>query len=191
MTAAPTSNLDQAAAQAQVSVWTTREKIGRALWILARGSLFRFSWHNFYGFRNWLLRLFGAKVGQHVHIRPTTRIEIPWLLTIGDYSSLGDYSIIYDLGPIVIGRRCTVSQYAHICAGTHDYTRPDMPLLRPTITLGDDVWIAASAFVGPGVKVSDGALLGACAAAFKDLDSWTIYAGNPAKPIKPRPRFSE
>jgi putative colanic acid biosynthesis acetyltransferase WcaF len=184
------ATLDDAAAQSQVSPWTFREKVGRALWMIVRGSLFRFSWHNWYGFRNFLLRCFGASIGRNVHIRPTTRIEIPWLLTIGDFSSLGDYTVVYDLGPITIGRRCTVSQYAQLCAGTHDYTRPDMPLIRPTITLGDDVWIAASAFVGPGLNVGEGAILGACGAAFKDLEPWTIYGGNPAKSIRPRPPFA-
>ena len=187
---APADDLDRAAERSQVSPWTFREKVGRALWIVVRGSLFRFSWHNWYGFRNFLLRCFGAKVGVSVHIRPTTRIEIPWLLTIGDYSSLGDYAVVYDLGPITIGRRATVSQYAQLCAGTHDYTRPDMPLIRPTITIGDNAWIAGCSFVGPGVKVGDGALLGACAAAFRDLEPWTIYTGNPARPMKARPRFS-
>lgn len=174
-------------AGAQVSPWTTREKIGRALWIIARGSLFRFSWHNCYGFRRWLLRLFGAKIGRSVVIRPTARIEVPWNLRIDDQSSIGDYARVYNLGMVTIGKRCTISQYAHLCAGTHDYTKWTTPLLRPPITIGDDVWIAAEGFVGPGVTVADGAILGARGAAFRDLERWTIYTGVPAKPSRPRP----
>ncbi len=180
-------DFDAGAERAQQSPWTLKEKIGRALWMIARAALFRTSWHNWYGWRNLLLRTFGARVGAHVHIRPTARIEIPWLLSIGDYSSIGDYAIVYDLGPITIGRRCTISQYAHLCAGSHDYKRADLPLLRPPITILDDAWIAAQAFVGPRVTVGRGAVLGACGVALRDLDPMTIYSGNPAQPVKPRP----
>jgi putative colanic acid biosynthesis acetyltransferase WcaF len=187
-TTATSSTPEQLYAGAQVSPWTTREKIGRALWIIVRGSLFRFSWHNMYGFRRLLLRLFGAKVGRSVVIRPTARIEIPWNLDIDDQSSIGDYARVYNLGTVRIGRRCTVSQYAHLCAGTHDHTRWTTPLLRPPITIGDDVWIAADAFVGPGVTIADGAILGARAGAFRDVPAWTINAGLPARVLRPRPR---
>ncbi len=183
-------NAEKLYARAQVSPWTTREKIGRALWILARVPLFRLSWHNAYGWRRLVLRCFGARVGRRVVIRPTARIEIPWNLEIGDQSSIGDYARIYNLGMIRIGRRCTISQYAHLCAGTHDFTRWDTPLLRPPITIGDDVWIAAEAFVGPGVRIGDRAILGACAVAVRDLDPWTIYAGNPARRLRARPPMS-
>ena len=108
-----------------------------------------------------------------------------------DFASLGDRSIVYNLGPITIGRRTTISQGAHLCAGTHDYTTRTMPLIRPTITIGDDVWIAADAFVGPGITVGDGVILGARGAAFKDLAPWTIFGGNPAKPIAERPPFKD
>lgn len=178
-------------AAARVSAWSFREKAVRAVWMVVRAALFRTSWHNWYAYRRWLLRLFGAKLGRRVNIRPSVHIEIPWLLEMDDYATVGDHAIIYNLGRIRIGRRVTVSQYAHLCAGSHDFTRPDFPLLRPPITVEDDAWIAADAFVGPGVTVGEGAILGARASAFKDLEPWTIYAGNPAKPIRPRPPFRE
>lgn len=183
------ADLDAAAA-ARVSPWTFREKALRAVWMVVRAAFFRTSWHNWYAYRRWLLRLFGARIGRRVNIRPSVHIEIPWLLEMHDYSTLGDHAIIYNLGPIRIGKRVTVSQYAHLCAGTHDFTRPDFPLLRPPIVVGDDAWIAADAFVGPGVTVGEGALLGARASAFKDLEPWTIYAGNPARKIRERPRYA-
>lgn len=155
--------------------------------MIVRGSLFRWSWHNWYGWRRMLLRAFGARLGRQVVIRPTARIEVPWLLSVGDYSSIGDFAIIYNLGPTSIGRRVSISQWAHLCAGTHDYTRWNMPLLRPPITIGDDVWIAAEGFVGPGVTVGNGAILGARGAAFRDLEPWTIYAGSPARAVRERP----
>lgn len=185
------TNADDAFAAAQISPWTLREKIGRALWMVAQATLFACSWHNWYGYRRWLLRQFGAKVGRHVVIRPSVKVAVPWNLNIGDYSSLGDGAIVYNLGPIEIGRRVTVSQYAHLCAGSHDFTQRSMPLLRPSIHIGDDAWIATDAFVGPGVRVGAGTILGARSSAFKDLEPWSIYGGNPAKKIRERPPFRD
>lgn len=170
----------------ELSPWTTKEKIGRALWMLAGKPMFRISFHNWYGVRRALLRLFGAAVGKGVRLRPSVNIEIPWNLTLGDRCVIGDHAILYSLGAITIGPRAVVSQYAHLCAGTHDFTKPSFPLLRPPIEIGHDAWIAADAYVGPGVTVGPLAILGARASAFKDLDPNTIYVGNPAQPVRKR-----
>ncbi len=173
------------------SPWTTRQKLGRLAWSIVQASLFRFSPHNAYGWRNLLLRAFGARIGAHVKIRPTVRIEVPWHLDIGDHSAIGDFAILYSLGTITIGRYVTISQYAHLCAGTHEIATRQMRLLRPPIRLGDDVWIATDAFVGPGVSIGDRTVLGARASAFSDLPGDVIAVGNPAKVLKPRPPLSE
>ncbi len=133
-----------------------------------------------------MLNLFGADVDNACIIRRTVRVECPWNLTMGRNSCLGDGVIAYCLGTITIGNRVSVSQHAHLCAGTHDYTKSNLPLLRPPIVIHDDVWIAADAFVGPNVIVGEGAILGARAVATKMLDAWTIYAGNPAASVKSR-----
>jgi putative colanic acid biosynthesis acetyltransferase WcaF len=99
---------------------------------------------------------------------------------MGRNSCLGDGVIVYSLGKILIGDRVSISQYAHLCAGTHDYNDKDMPLLRLPITIENDVWLAAGSFVGPNVTVGEGAILGARSVAMRDLDPWTIYNGNPA-----------
>ena len=132
------------------------------------------------------MRLFGAKLGPAVKIRKTVHVEIPWNLTVGEHSAVGDHAILYCLGPVMIGRYVTISQYAHLCAGTHDTHNRAMTLLRPPITIGDDAWIAADAFVGPGVTVGARTVLGARSSAFKDLPPDVIAVGNPAKAIKPR-----
>lgn len=173
-----------------VSPYTMRQKIARVLWSYFGQVIFRFTFHNSYRPRIALLRLFGAKIAKgrgRVRIRPSVVIEQPWNLTIGENTTIGDHAILYCLGPVTIGRDVSISQYAHLCAGTHDYTRPDFPLLRPPIVIEDHAWIGADAFVAPGVTVHEGAILGACATAFKDLEPWTIYGGNPAKPLKKRP----
>lgn len=172
-----------------VSPYTTREKIGRVLWNYLGQPLFHFTFHNWYGLRNGLLRMFGATIGNPVRIRPSVIIEQPWNLTIGDNSSIGDRAIVYCLGKVTIGEHVSVSQGAHLCAGTHDYRKPDMPLIRPPITIERYAWIAADGFVGPAVTVREGAVLGARAVAMKDLEPWSIYSGNPAVKVKARQPF--
>lgn len=169
-----------------ISPWTRGEKVRRLLWAIVAATLFRGSFHNFYGFRAALLRMFGAKLGRNVRIRRTVIIEVPWNLDIGDDVSIGDAAILYSLGPITIGARSFLSQYAHLCAGTHDPMDKNYPLLRPPITIGTDCWIAADAFVGPGVTIGDRTVVGARASVFSDLPSDVIAVGNPAKPSKPR-----
>jgi putative colanic acid biosynthesis acetyltransferase WcaF len=169
-----------------VSPWTRRQQIGRLLWAIAYRTLFRCTFHNWYGLRAGILKLFGAKIGKNVRFRRTSHIEIPWHLEIGDDVSIGEEAILYSLGPIKIGARSFLSQYAHLCAGTHDHTSRDYPLVREPITIGEDCWIAADAFVGPGVSIGDRTVVGARSSVFKDLPPDVIAVGNPAKPIKPR-----
>jgi len=145
----------------EASPWTTKQKIVRALWMLVGKPMFRISFHNWYALRRSLLRLFGAAVGKGVRLRPSANIEIPWNVTLGDGCVVGDHAILYSLGVITIGPRAVVSQYAHLCAGTHDFTKPSFPLLRPPIEIGHDAWIAADAYVAPGVTVGPLAILGA------------------------------
>lgn len=168
------------------SPWTFREKAGRALWMLFGSVAFRLTFHNWYAPRRAILRLFGAKVARGVRIRPTARFEVPWNVDLREGVVIGDAAIIYSLGTITIGERSIISQYAHLCAGTHDHTDPSFPLIRDPITIGREVWIGADAFVGPNVRVGDRAVLGARSSAYKDLEPDTVYVGNPAKPIRKR-----
>jgi len=170
----------------QSSPWNPMENFKRALWMIVRGSLFRLSFHNWYGWRRLLLELFGARLGKGVRIRPTALIEIPWNLELGDNVIIGDYAILYSLGKITIGRAATVSQYAHLCAGTHDYTTRRFPLLKPPIVIGEEVWIAADAFVGPGVTIGDRAVVGARATVVDDVPPDQVIVGPGARIVKRR-----
>lgn len=174
-----------------ISPWSLKDNVMRVLWMIVQLCLFRPSFHNWYGWRRFLLRTFGAKIGRHVRIRPTVKVEIPWNLEIGDHSIVGDYAILYSLGKITLGQRVIISQYAHICAGTHDYRYKSFPLIRPPIVIGDEAWIAADAFVGPNVTIGRRAVLGARASAFRDIAPDMVAAGNPAREIKPRERFDD
>lgn len=162
--------------------WSRRENAGRITWALAT-PFFALSPRPAWAWRNWLLRCFGARVGRQVHIFPSVRITIPWNLTIGDQSAVGDRAILYALGPISLGARATVSQGVHLCAGTHDWRRPDRPLVKASISIGDDAWIAADAFVGPHVSVGARAIVGARAVVTKSIPEDVIVVGNPASPI--------
>jgi len=157
----------------------------RVLWGCVQ-PLFRFSPRPCFGWRRFLLRCFGAKIGQHVHIYRTVSIIIPWNLEVGDYAAIGDHAFIYNLGQITVGARATISHRAHLCAGTHDYTKADFPLLRPPISIGEQAWICADAFIGPSVTVGEGAIVAARAVVIKNVEPWTIVAGNSAKFIKRR-----
>ena len=110
----------------------------------------------------------------------------PWHLEAGDESAIGEHVFIYNLGRVTLGARVTISHRAHLCAGTHDHTKPDFPLLRPPIVIGSDAWICADAFVGPGVTVGEGAIVGARAVAMKDVKPRSIVVGNPARESKKR-----
>jgi acetyltransferase-like isoleucine patch superfamily enzyme/glycosyltransferase involved in cell wall biosynthesis len=168
------------------SEWRFSEKVKRAIWMIVRATLFRWSFHNWYIWRSAILRFFGAKIGRGVRVRPTVSIEIPWHVEIGDGSVVGDHAILYSLGNISIGRHVVISQYAHLCAGSHDYTSRKFPLLRPPILVGDEAWIAADAFVGPGVTVGARAVVGARSSVFEDVPADQVVGGSPARVIKPR-----
>jgi len=172
--------------QPEASPWTLREKIGRAIWMLVGKPIFRLSFHNWYWFRACLLRFFGATVGRDVAIRPTVNIEVPWMVEIKDGATIGDHAILYSLGKITVGERAIISQYGHLCAGTHDYTDHTFKLIRPPVTIGDDCWIGADAFIGPGVTVGNLSVVGARSSVYKDVEARQVFVGNPAKPIKER-----
>ena len=163
----------------------TRELLLRVLWMPDQ-CVFRWSPRPCFGFRRMLLRWFGAKVGSHVNIYPSAVIYYPWNLEIGNWSSIGEWALIYNLGRVSIGARATISLRAHVCAGTHGYRAPDMPLLKPPIVIADQAWICADAFVGPGVTVGTGAVVGARAVVVKAVEPWTVVAGNPARVISVR-----
>lgn len=163
--------------------WTAREQVGRVLWAVA-WPFFRFSPRPFWVFRRALLRLFGAKVAAGAHVYPTVLIAIPWNITLGRDCAVGDRVILYSLGPIRIGDRATVSQGAHLCAGTHDLKDTARFLLKPPITVGADAWVCADAFIGPGVRIGKYAIVGARAVVMRDVRPSLIVVGNPAREVR-------
>ncbi len=168
-----------------VRPYSRGEYVGRILWTLAT-PLFRLSPRPFFAWRAALLRLFGARVGRHVHVYPSARIYLPWNLEIGDEASIGEWALVYNLGRVTIGAQATVSHGAHLCAGTHDYSDPALPLQRVPIVVGSAAWVCSDAFVGPGVRIGPGAVVAARAVVVKDVDAWQVVGGNPARVLKVR-----
>ena len=162
-------------------------KILRMMWNTCYWILFRpFNLNMFRGWRALILKMFGAKVGYKANIYASVKIWAPWNLSIGDYSSLGPEVDCYNQGKISIGKNSVISQKSYLCASTHDFTISKFPLIVKYIEIKDQVWIAADAFVAPGVTIGEGAVIGARSAVVKNVDDWTVVGGNPARYIKDR-----
>ncbi|WP_314917290.1 putative colanic acid biosynthesis acetyltransferase [Pseudomonas helleri] len=156
------------------------------LWWLTQACLFSTSPQFMYSWRNFLLRLFGAKIGEKVIIRPSARITYPWKLTIGDNSWVGDHVDLYTLGEINIGKNSVISQRSYLCTGSHDFTEASFPIYAKPIIIHDGVWLATDVFVAPGVTIHKNSVIGARSSVFTNLPEGFVYIGTPAKPIKPR-----
>ncbi len=136
--------------------------------------------------RKLLLRMFGARIGRGVVIKPSVRVKFPWRLTIGDHSWIGEDVWIDNLAATRIGSNVCISQGAYLCTGSHDWSSGRFGLIAEPIAIEDGAWIAARATVGPGVVVGEGAVLCLGGTATKDLESWGIFAGVPATFVKRR-----
>jgi putative colanic acid biosynthesis acetyltransferase WcaF len=157
------------------------------LWWLVDALLFRPSPQVLFGWRRWLLRLFGAEIGTGVLIRPSVRIIYPWKVAIGDHAWVGDHAILYSLADIRIGAHSVVSQLSHLCTGSHAIESASFAITASPITIGSQCWIASDVFVAPGVTIGDGAVVGARSAVFHDLPPAMICTGTPARPVRSRP----
>lgn len=162
-------------------------KLHRFLWNICCVLFFRiFKGPLFCKWRNFVLRIFGAKIGKGSKVSATADIWAPWNLEIGDYTAIGPSTKIYNPALIRLGDKVTISQYAYLCTASHDITNKLHPLITSPIVVDSFAWVAADAFVGMGVTIGEGAVVGARAAVFKDVDPWTVVGGNPAKFIKKR-----
>jgi len=162
------------------------DKVRRVLWLCVEASLYRCSPTPLHAWRRFLLRLFGASIGPGAHPYPGARIWAPWNLSMEADSCLGPRVICYSVSKITLGAGSVVSQGAHLCAASHDFRDAGFPLTGGAIHIGPGAWIAADAFVGPGVNIGQGAVLGARAVAMKDVAPQAIVVGNPARHVGER-----
>lgn len=160
----------------------------RLLWNVVHLLLYRTSPTPFHAWRSVLLRCFGAKVGPGCHFYPGSKVWAPWNLVSADNVTAGNGAELYNPAPMHFGSHVIVSQGAYLCGATHDYNRPEFPLLAYEMHFGAYSWICAKAAVGPGVQVAEGAVLGMAAVTTRSLEPWTVYGGNPAVALKERVR---
>lgn len=132
-----------------------------------------------------LLRLFGARIARACFIG-SARIWIPWNLEMNESAAVANGAELYNLAPISIGPYSVISQGSYLCTATHDYTKPNFPLYSRPITVHGRAWVAARAFLAPGVTIGEGAVVGACSVVTKNVRPWTVCAGNPCREIKTR-----
>ena len=163
-----------------------KSKFTVQLWWFVYAILFRQSPQVMYGWRRFLLRSFGAKVGKKVILRPTAQITYPWKVSIGDFSWIGDDVVLYSLGDISIGSNTVISQRCYICTGSHDYSSGNFDIYAQKITIGSECWLATDVYVAPSVNIGNGTVVGARSSVFKDLPSNKVCIGSPAKPSKER-----
>lgn len=156
------------------------------IWWIVQAIFFKNSPQFMYGFRRFLLRLFGAKIGKKVIIRPTVATSYPWKVSIGDYSWIGDDVVLYSLGDIEIGKNVVISQKSYICAASHDYLQSEFPIFASVVRIQDECWLATDVFVAPGVTIHKGTVIGSRSSVYKDLPSNKVCMGSPAEIIKDR-----
>ncbi|MCC3418793.1 MAG: colanic acid biosynthesis acetyltransferase WcaF [Microcoleus sp. PH2017_01_SCD_O_A] len=152
------------------------------LWWLVQAIAFPLTPHPCNSIRSALLRLFGAKIGFGVIIRPTARFTYPWKIEIGDYSWIGDDVVLYSLDRIAIGKHCVISQKSYLCTGTHDPQDPAFGLITASVIINNGVWIAADCFIGPGVAIGANALIGARSSVFENMPAGFVCTGTPCRP---------
>jgi putative colanic acid biosynthesis acetyltransferase WcaF len=163
------------------SPWSLSQRVKMLLWEYAWTLFCAWTPKPFNPWRLFWLKLFGAGISGRPFVHQRARIQIPWHLTLGDRSCLGDRANAYTLGEIEIGARAVVAQEAYLCTGTHDFDNPSLPLLVAKIRIGEGAFIGARAFVLPGVSIGAGAVVGACSVVTQDVPDAARVKGNPAR----------
>ncbi len=179
-------------AQGCVTTYPRSELVRQRLWSFVQATFFRFSPPRAHAFRARLLRLFGADIPDpsRIVVFASARIFFPWKLRLEPRAMIGREVNIYNLSPVTLRRGANLSQGVHLCAGSHDLARWSMPLVTAPIVVGENAWLAAEVFVGPGVVIGELSVIGARSVVVRDQAPRMVCAGNPCRPIRPRPELS-
>ncbi|ANI99678.1 colanic acid biosynthesis acetyltransferase WcaF [Polynucleobacter wuianus] len=156
------------------------------LWWIVQALLFSTSPDFLYGYRAWLLRLFGAKLGNNVRIRPSAKVTFPWKLEVGDNVWIGYDTIIYNLEKITIGSNVAIAHRVYLCTGSHNISKLTFDIESYPINIEDEVWLPNDIFVGPGVTIGHGTVVAARSTVLKDLESGIVAVGSPARKLRNR-----
>ncbi|MDA8414143.1 MAG: WcaF family extracellular polysaccharide biosynthesis acetyltransferase [Desulfobacteraceae bacterium] len=168
------------------SQYSLAEKLKMALWWFVEALLFRPSLHKMHAWRRFLLKIFGAKLGNGSSVHATAKIWFPWNLEMGNNSGIGFDALIYNLDKIKIGDFVTVSQRTHINTGSHDYTVPEFTLVTAPVHIESGAFIGTDSYINMGVTIGKMAVIGARSVVTKDMPENMICVGHPCKPIKQR-----
>lgn len=163
-----------------------RSAIFVQLWWIVQATIFRLAPQFAYEYRSWLLRLFGATIGQNVKIRATASITYPWFLEVGDNSWIGDDAVIYNLAKITIGSDVAIAHRVYLSAGSHLIDRPTFDITASPIYIEDQCWLPNDVFVGPGVRIGRGTVIAARSSVFSDMPAGMVCMGSPCKPVRSR-----
>jgi len=163
-----------------------RVKALRALWGLFQLAFAGWTPKQFSPLRVALLKLFGAKLGANVEIGSGVRIWVPWNLTMGEYSSIGFDTEIFNFAPVVIGRHVVISQYNYVVTSSHDHTHPYFPMISKPIQIGSQAWVAAGCVLSPGVTFGEGAVIGARSVVTQSMPAWMVCSGSPCRALTER-----
>jgi putative colanic acid biosynthesis acetyltransferase WcaF len=161
-------------------------RLKQALWYFVNALFVRASWNPFMGIKITLLRLFGAQIGEGLIIKNNVTVKFPWKLTIGNHVWIGENCWIDNLDFVTVGDNVCISQGALILTGNHDYTISSMPYRNAPVVLKDGVWIGAKSVVCPVVTCHSHSILTAGSVATKNMESFTVYQGNPAIAVRKR-----
>lgn len=163
-----------------------KSKITVQLWWIVQGTLFALSPQFFYGWRRFLLRSFGAKIGKGVLLRSTVKVTYPWNIEIGDYSWIGEDNVLYSLGKIKIGSNVALAHKVYINTGGHEYDKISFDIFCEPVVIEDECWLTNDVYVAPGVTIGKGSIIAARSSVLKSMPRGKICVGTPAIAIKDR-----
>lgn len=152
-----------------------RTPIARAVWLVLEAMLLS-SWLPGSKWRVFLLRLFGAEVGQGVVVKPRTRCKLPWRLAIGDHTWIGEGTWIDNIADVKIGSNVCISQGVYLCTGNHNWSKPTFDLELGSIVIADKVWVGAFVKVAPGTSIEEGAVVTMGSVVRGNISAWTIHS---------------
>lgn len=164
-----------------------KSKVITQLWWMIQATLFKWSPQFLFGWRVFLLRQFGAKIGKGVKIRSSVQVTYPWKVTIGDHVWIGDDCVLYSLGNITIGSHVAVAHKVYFNTGGHDYDKTSFDIFAKPVVIEDQCWITNDVYIAPGVTIGKGTIISARSSVLKSLPPGKICVGTPAQPIKDRP----
>lgn len=167
-----------------------KSKVTTQLWWMIQATLFRWSPQFMFGWRVFLLRLFGAQIGTGVKIRSSVQVTYPWKVKIGDHVWIGDECVLYSLNNITIGSHVAVAHKVYFNTGGHHYDKLTFDIFGKPVVIEDECWITNDVYIAPGVTIGTGTIIAARSSVLKSLPAGKVCAGTPAKPIKDRPLSS-